>query len=188
MSDNIQNLSNDCINRVWCWYEALQKAYSYLMVEKHIETNNTKINNDCKYSIIGKKGYANVNSTARTALVESAIILFCQIYSKGYKCNGIAQNRGNPEVDNFRNSLENFTIRELDWSSLKFSEFKEYIQNIRNHFFAHYDANKANYEVPMLGINSRISIGCKLNKDKISELTKVIEIMIKYLIINLSKS
>ena len=188
MSDSIQNLSNDCINRVWCWYEALQKAYSYLMVEKHIEINYPKTNIDCKYSINGMEGGANVNATARNALIESAIVLFCQIYSSGNKCNGIAQNRGDPEVDDFRDSLEKFTILKLGWLSVKFSEFKKNIFDTRNQFFAHYDAKKANYKVHLSGVSSRRMVGCKLDKDNIVKLTKVIEIMIEYIIISLNKS
>ena len=41
MSDNIQNLSIDCINRIWLWYEALTTTYSYLMVEKVSPKNST---------------------------------------------------------------------------------------------------------------------------------------------------
>ncbi|MCK4655035.1 MAG: hypothetical protein KAU01_11390 [Candidatus Cloacimonetes bacterium] len=157
------------------------------MVEKHLETNYTKTNTDCKYSINGKEGGANVNSTSRNALVESAIIHFYQIYSKGNKCNGIAQNRGDPEVDNFRDSLEKFTILKLGWSSEKFSEFKKNIFDTRNQFFAHYDAKKANYKVHLSGVSSRRMVGCKLDKDNIAKLTKVIGIMIEYIIISLNK-
>jgi len=186
MSDNIQNLSIDCINRIWLWYEALTTTYSYLMVEKHIEVNYPKTNIDCKYSMNGMNGGANVNSIARNALIESAIILFCQIYSRGKKCDGIAQNRGNQEVDEFRDSLENFTIRKLDWSIEEYSNFVKYIHDMRNQFFAHYDASKANYKVLQPGINSRRIIGCKLDKDKIIKFAQMIEIMIEYLLIRLN--
>lgn len=185
MSDCVKDLSNDCRNRIWVWYEALTKAYSYIAVEKYIEVNYPKTNIDCKYSINGMDAGANVNSTARNALVESAIILFCQIYSRGKKCNGIAQNRGNQEVDKIRESLETFTIQKLNWSNIEYSNFKEYICDMRNQFFAHYDASKANYRVLQHGINSRRAVGCNLEKEKIKDFKKIIEIMLEYLLIRL---
>ena len=185
MSDCFKELSNDCSNRIGIWYESLTKVYSYLMVEKHIKINYPNTNIDCKYSINGMDAGSNVSSTARDALIESAIILFCQIYSQGKKCNGIAKNRGNPEVDGFRKSLENFTIQKLNWSNNEYSNFKKSICDMRNQFFAHYDASRANYRVIQQGLSSRRIVGCKLDKDKLKDFTTIIEIMLEYLLIRL---
>jgi hypothetical protein len=181
MTDSFNELSKECRNRICIWFESLSNAYSYLMVENHIK-DKLPSNIYCKYSINGMDAGSNVNLTARSALIESTVILFCQIYNQGNKCNGIAQNRGNSEVDGFRKFLEDIIVQKLDWSNDKYSSFLKNICDMRNQLFAHYDASKSEYRVIRQGISSRKMVGCNLNEKTIKDLTSIIEIMLEYIL------
>ena len=155
------------------------------MVQKHLRERFESIDNDCKYSIAGRPGYSHVSLTACSALTDSAVVLFCQIFSSGYEGNGTARNRGNAEVDGFRDEMEQYARTKLRWSRENYLRFLAYIEGVRNSFVAHYDGDKADYQEPAPGITSMKSVGSNLMPKDTQKLTKLVGVMYEFINIKL---
>ncbi len=161
-------LTEEIRNRLRVWSFALHRSYSYIMTEEYMNKNKDEINNDLNYSVSIDDCYTHVSYAACGALIESAIVLFYQVFTTGSEGPGIAGNRGNSVIDQIRELIISSSLSILKWSQEEFDEFMKQIRDMRNQVIAHYDGSKAGYEEVAPNITKMKMVGgYLLTKDKI---------------------
>ena len=174
------NLSKETRNRILCWRGALLNTCFYLMVERYLRERRSTMEEKCTGTIAGEPASADVVGTACDALIDGAVVMFCQVFTRGNEGYGIAQNRGNREVDRLRDEMKKYATAKLGWSSEDFVRFIEIIRQVRDGFVAHYDGDKANYEERAPGITSMRMVGSAAFRIDTGELASLADVMIEF--------
>lgn len=166
-------------NRLKVWYLALWNAHRNLVVERHFRVNRLMSDEYCSYSSDGLSFSALVGPVAQKALIDSAIVLLCQVYSTGSDGPGFASNR-DPEVQRIRSEMGERVQSRMRLTKNEFDQFLDRIRKIRNQLVAHYDGCAADYDELSEGVAKMLMPGASLRPEEIDRLEMVVAAMLSY--------
>lgn len=169
-----RKLSKEAANRMLIWHQSLRSAYSYMMVEKHLADRSDTIDSNCRYELDGMPCYAHAAFVACGALMESALILVCLIFTTGNAGPGISGNKDDIEVDGLKLEMKGHVKTELSWTDDQYDGFVKLLLRNRNKFLAHYDGKSADYRELAQGITSMKAVGVHLNSEERDSLIRFV--------------
>lgn len=181
MGDNTQlNLSKETKNRIFLWHHMIHKAYNYLIVDNTIELSESDYL-DTSYDIDIKTHRITSKDCIKDALKESAIIWFCNIFTTGNDGVGIADNKKNVEISDFREKMKDYVVSKLSWERSKLDVFIKKVKDNRNKLIAHYDGSFANYQEIAPGQEQMKAPVVTLDYCEIQELREILKYMSEFI-------